>query len=579
MINKMDEGMKILGSKPNPEALKNISFTWGVKIPMRDGVQLNATLYQPGDGRQAPVIFTLTPYIADGSHLRGIYFAQHGYIFAAVDSRGRGNSEGIFEPFANEARDGHDITEWLAAQSWCDGQVAMWGGSYGGYVQWMALREAPIHLKTIVPTASAAAGVDFPFYKNIFSPFEMQWQTYISGVTRNMTIMNDPDFWIQKYQELYQNHLPFKELDRVVGNMSTYFQTWVAHPHPDEYWDQMSFPVKQYDRINIPILTITGHYDDDQPGAMEYYRQHMKSNANSKGDHYLVIGPWDHAGTRDPKAEFEGLKFSEAGILDMNNLHKEWYDWTMKGGKKPGFLKKRVAYYVMGEETWKYAESLEAIRVTPQKLYLCSNQGANDVFHSGSLENKAPKGKRYDSFTYDPLDKRPGELERSLIKDYFTNQTYDLNLFGNGLVYHSEPFTHDREITGWVKLCTWIALDVPDTDFRVSLSEVLSDGKTIRLTQDYLRVRYRESSRMEKLVIPGEINQYIFDGFTFFSRRIARGSRLRLVFSCPNTIYMEKNYNSGGIVAEESGKDARIAHITLYHDKDHPSYLELPMTR
>lgn len=579
MTTKMDGGKKILGSKPNPKALKNIDFTWGVRIPTRDGVKLNATLYQPRDGRPVPTIFTLTPYIADGAHLRGIYFAQHGYVFAAVDSRGRGNSEGIFEPFANEARDGHDITEWLAAQPWCDGQVAMWGGSYGGYVQWMALREAPAHLKTIVPTASAAAGVDFPFYKNIFSPFEMQWQTYISGVTRNMTIMNDPDFWIQKYQELYQNHLPFKELDKVVGNTSTYFQTWVDHPRPDEYWDQMSFPIKQYDHINIPILTITGHYDDDQPGAMEYYRQHMKSNANSKGDHYLVIGPWDHAGTRDPKTEFEGLKFSEAGILDMNNLHKEWYDWTMKGGNKPSFLKKRVAYYVMGEEKWKYADSLEAIKVTPEKMYLCSHDGAHDVFHSGSLETDAPKGTHCDSFSYDPLDKRPGELERFLLQDYFTNQTYDLNLFDNGLVYHSEPFARDTEITGWVKLCTWVAMDVLDTDFRVNLSEVLSDGKAIKLTQDFLRARYRDSRRIEKLVIPGEINLYTFDGFTFFSRRIAKGSRLRLVFSCPNTIYMEKNYNSGGVVAEESGKDARTAHVTLYHDKSHPSYLELPVVR
>jgi hypothetical protein len=212
-------------------------------------------------------------------------------------------------------------------------------------------------------------------------------------------------------------------------------------------------------------------------------------------------------------------------------------------------------------------------------MYLCSVEGANDVFHSGSLENNVPKGRHSDKYTYDPLDKRIGELERVLIPDYFTDQTYDLNLFGNGLVYHSAPFTKDTEITGWVKLYAWISMDVPDTDFRVSLAEVLPNGKLIKLTQDLLRARYRESNRVEKLVKPGEINLYTFDGFTFFSRRISKGSRLRLITSCTNTIYLEKNYNSGGVVAEESGRDAHTAHITLYHDMDHPSYVELPVVR
>ena len=80
---------------------------------MRDKVELNATLYLPKSGSAAasrtPVIFTLTPYISDSYHARGAYFASHGYAFALVDVRGRGNSAGEFEPFANEARDGYDI--------------------------------------------------------------------------------------------------------------------------------------------------------------------------------------------------------------------------------------------------------------------------------------------------------------------------------------------------------------------------------------------------------------------------------------------------------------------------------------
>ena len=114
-------------SKPEVE----IILQWGVKIPLRDGVRLNATIYQP---RQMPdplpAVFTLTPYTADSYHERGDYFARHGYTFLLVDCRGRGNSEGEFLPFESEAQDGHDVVEWLAAQPWCDGQVTMWGGSY-----------------------------------------------------------------------------------------------------------------------------------------------------------------------------------------------------------------------------------------------------------------------------------------------------------------------------------------------------------------------------------------------------------------------------------------------------------------
>lgn len=76
---------------------------------------------------------------------------------------------------------------------------------------------------------------------------------------------------------------------------------------------------------------------------------------------------------------------------------------------------------------------------------------------------------------------------------------------------------------------------------------------------------------------PGEINCYHFDSFTVFSRRIVQGSRLRLLFSSPNSLYMQKNYNSRGVVADESGQDARTAHVTLYHDPEHPSYPELPL--
>lgn len=112
-----------------------------------------------------------------------------------------------------------------------------------------------------------------------------------------------------------------------------------------------------------------------------------------------------------------------------------------------------------------------------------------------------------------------------------------------------------------------------------SLFEIMPDGSSVLLAQDFMRARYRDSLRQEKLVKSGEINRYEFKSFNWFSRRVSEGSRLRLLLKSPNSYSLQKNYNSGGVVADESAKDARTAHITVYHDAQHPSVLELPTVK
>ena len=180
---------------------------------------------------RTPVIFTLTPYISDSYHARGAYFASHGYAFALVDVRGRGNSAGEFEPFANEARDGHDMVEWFAKQPFCDGKVAMWGGSYAGFDQWATAKELPPHLTTIVPAAAAHPGLDFPFTNNVGIPYDMQWFTHTSGRASQQNLFADSKFWRTKFLEAYKQYIPFKNLDSVIGNPSANFQRVIATSH------------------------------------------------------------------------------------------------------------------------------------------------------------------------------------------------------------------------------------------------------------------------------------------------------------------------------------------------------------
>jgi len=559
-----------------------VDLQWAVKIPMRDGVKLNATVFAAHRQKEpVPVIFTFTPYIGDSYTDRAVYFAKHGYVYALVDVRGRGNSGGEFWPFENEGRDGYDVVEWLAKQPYCNGKVTMWGGSYAGFDQWTVLKEFPPHLATIVPAAAAHPGVDFPFQYNIFGPYDMQWLTFTSGVTSNANLFGSGSYWGAKAREMYLSHAAFQGYDKLAGNPSPVFQKWVAHPVPDPYYDAMVPSPEQYKKISVPILTITGHYDGDQPGAFTYYKRHMQyGTEEAKAKHYLIIGPWDHAGTRTPKAEVGGLKFGPASVLDLNKLHTEWYDWAIKGGSKPQFLKKRVAYYVVGAEEWKYADSLESISNAKMGFLLSSSGSAGDVFYSGRLvQFQTGIWPESDSWIYDPLDTRPGAAEPEDDPSPFTSQRGAMNLFGEGVVYHSDPFAEATEITGFAKLTLWLKMDVPDTDLDADLFEILPDGGSVSLTSATMRARYRESLREAKPVPAGATEKYVFDNFTFFSRRIAKGSRLRLIVGSINSTGTEKNYNGGGVVAAETAKDARTAHITLVHDVEHPSALEVPIVK
>src|SRR5581483_160008 len=233
---------------PGESLGERIRMQWGVKIPMRDGVHLNATLYLPLKSTPpAPALFTVTPSVGQTYHDRGMYFAAHGYPFLTIDCRGRGNSEGQFRPFINEARDGHDVVEWLAAQPYCDGRVAMWGGSYGGYDQWTTATQFPAHLATIVPVAAPYMGVDFPHRCNIAPPYLVQWLTLVSGHTsQDKLFENTGLFWSARFCEWFESGAPLNTLDSRIGNPSATFQEWLAHPHLDAYWDSYNPTAGQY---------------------------------------------------------------------------------------------------------------------------------------------------------------------------------------------------------------------------------------------------------------------------------------------------------------------------------------------
>ncbi len=570
-----------LQSQDNDLSAVDINFYQ--KIELSDGTNLSANIYKPAnlEEKKLPVVLIVTPYVSDENHERGMFFAKNGYIFITVDCRGRGNSEGKFIPFENDAKDGKEVVDWIGKQSWSNGKVGMFGGSYRGMNQWFILKEFPENLKTIIPIASVGPGLDFPKYNNIFYPYMLRWLMLTSRNTMNVKLMGS-DFWEKKKEKMYTNNLPFSTYDSLVGFPKKVFQDWISHPSHDAFWQRFYFSEKESKRINIPILSITGHFDADQPGALKYYNDHME-HGNSKAikDHYIIIGPWNHSGTRRPKKEVGGVQFKENAVLKMNQLYLDWFNFTLKKGRKPSLLKDNVMYYVMGENKWKYAANLKAISNTTKEFFLSSlNGNADDVFSSGQL-TKAPstKDKEPDVFTYHPLAnggiKNPSYLSEN--KEYLKDQSY-VNDKGV-LIYHSSALKEDINVNGKIAFEGYISINAVDVDFEISVYEITENNESIFLQSDQLRARYRKSLEVPELVTKNKILKYVFEGENMFSRTLRKGNRIRFVFSVIDKPRVQKNYGISDDPSIQKAKNANEVTVKLYHNSKYPSKIIIPVLK
>jgi uncharacterized protein len=565
--------------QPDPSSRIAVQITWDQKIPMRDGVRLSATVYRdPRQTKRVPAIVMMTPYIAEHAAKQGTYFAQNGYVFVAVDLRGRGNSDGVFIPGRVEAKDGYDTIEWAARQPWCDGQVATWGGSWLGFTQWSIAKELPPHLKAMAPTAAVHPGVDYPQPYGMFMPYMLQWLTYVHGRARNTGLFDSPTLWRNAKWEQVTGGRAFQDLDEITGVKGTVFRTWLAHPREDAFWQAITPRPEHYARMRIPILTITGHNDGDQLGALTYYDRHMSYGAKEvTARHWLVIGPWDHGGTRRPTAEIGGLTYGPGAVINMEELHKAWYDHVLKGGPPPEFLKDRVMLFVAGRNAWFHASDLRQIEGAAMKLELDATGAAvGDVTRSGRLLAQSPPAPAAVTLTSDPRYLPPRDDLELDDSRYLVDQRAAFTVLPNQVVWHSAPLAAETLVSGRSRLTLEVAVDQPDADLFASVSEVLPDGSAVVLADTMVRLRYRKGGVEAVPMVPGKAERVVFPPFSFFARTLARGSRIRLIVDAGPRVGWQRNTHTGGDLAAEPLSKARIAKITLTTGPDSGSALELP---
>ncbi len=493
-----------------------------------------------------PAILTFTIYADQTNINQAIIPASKGYVGVLATSRGKALSNNSIEPYKYEHKDVYAVIDWISKQPWNNGKVGMFGGSYNGFAQWASMKES-VHpaLKTIVPCVSAAPGIDVPMENNIFYNFSYKW---ISYVTENKFLYNtNYQRWENLQNSWFNSVVPYDKLDSIDGTPNNLFHEWISHPAYDSYWQSMIPYKDEFAHIDIPILSITGYYDDGQRGAMYYYNQHLKYNPDA--EHYLLIGPYDHWGAQStPSANLRGYQLDEVAQIDIQNqLIFDWFDYILKGKEKPKILKDKVNFEVMGKNKWMHKPSVSAMSNESCTFYL-GNHKSNGHY---TLLSKNPK-KEYIKLEVNLADRT--QLNNS---DYYPWPIIKDSInFNDGLVFISEPFQKEKIINGPFTGELKIASNKKDFDFSVNLYELTPEGKYFHLSYYIGRASYSKSPEVRELLTPNKETVIIFNNTRIISKKISKGSRLIAIINGNKNPYAQINYGTGKDVSTESIEDA-----------------------
>jgi len=474
--------------------------------------------------------------------------AAHGYAGVMAFTRGKGLSPDSIAPYEHEVTDVNAVIDWIVHQPWSDKRVGMCGGSYNGFSQWAAAKHPHTALKTIVPYVAAIAGLGLPMENNVFLNANYGWAFY---VTNNKYLDNEINYnslrWAQMQQRWYESGVAYKKIDSVDGTPNKWFQRWISHPDFDQYWQQM-IPYKQdYSRINIPVLSITGYYDDGQISALYYLSEHYRYNKAAR--HYLIIGPYDHFGAQRGGTPFlRGYAVDPIALINTEEITFKWFDYIFKGRQKPELLKDKINFEVMGANKWMHAPSLEKMSNSLITFYL-----SNDPVFEGhrSLTEKRP------SFVV-PMPQQVDFKDRtSMNNDYYPNPIIKDNFgLAGGLSFISAPMTQSVIVAGQFTGSLKVRINKRDMDVGMTLYEVLPDGRYFCLAYFLGRASYTSDMTKRKLMTPGKIETIPFQRSRLVCKKIEEGSRLLLVLNVNKNSFAQINYGTGKNVSEETIADA-----------------------
>ncbi|HNN31624.1 MAG TPA: CocE/NonD family hydrolase [Chitinophagaceae bacterium] len=522
-----------------------------ILIPTKSGIDISAIIVRKKTNVNPlpAILFYTTYYQGAGDKIFGIRSADKDYVGIVAYARGIKTNLKNYIPFVNEGTDVYDIIDWISKQSWCNGSVGMFGGSYTGFSQWAIAKKIHSALKTIVPQVAVMPGYDFPMENNVPLSHILSWSN--DNIYKSKLLPRSLPF------DYYNSGVAFNKMDSLAGYKNPIFQNWLKHPAYDSYWQSMVPTSVEYAKINIPVLSTTGYYDGSQISALQYFKLHNKYNKNA--NHYFVIGPYDHWGAqRKPAKNLMGYEIDSIANINMMNLAYDWLDYVLKGKPKPALLKDRVNYQVMGTNEWKHSSTLDKINNDTLTFYLNKTR----------LTLTKPQKKEFQKQTVDFND-------RENQNNYYTPEIiFDTLDASNGLVFTTDIFQKEYIVNGSFSGNLWVSINKKDMDVSMALYEKMENGKYFFLTRYVGRASFAKDNSKRQLLQPNKKENIPFNNTRFVSKKINKGSRLVILLNINKHPFEIINYGSGKPVSEETIKDAGKPLQIKWHND---SFIKIPI--
>ena len=584
-------------------------------VPMRDGVRLATDVYFPTKNGvrlegKFPAILERTPYNKAGAGRSwAAFYASHGYVCVAQDTRGRYASEGIWHMMTDDPRDGYDTAAWIVKQPWSDASIGTIGTSYTGGTQHALALADPPGLKAMVPVdALANAGYFGTRNGGAFELRQFNWIFTLAAPSGSRAARDPVTRAVleeaAKHVREYIQNLPLRKGLTPI-RLAPEYEDWLvfvmSHAENDSYWKQPGLNV--VDNVekykDVPVYLVGGWYDS---WGLQTTMSYMALAKNKKGPVKMILGPWIHG--QHTRSAHGQVDFGPAAAIDGLEFRLRWYDRWLKNAANGAENDAPVKLFVMGggseakaaegrhlhggvwrdEREWPLART----RFTPYYLQA-----------DGSLTSEKPlEASSRTSYDFDPQDPVPavgGNISSAngiLLQGAWDQKcgehvwncknSLPLSARRDVLVFETPPLTADVEITGPIDVKLWASSSALDTDFTAKLIDVhpptadFPAGIDMNIEDGIIRARFRNSIEKAELMKPGEVYEFTIHMYPT-SNLFKAGHRIRIDISSSNFPRFDVNPNTGEPL--NGNRRMMVATNTIYHDAAHPSHVILPIVK
>ena len=591
-------------------------------VPMRDGVRLATDVYRPKNASgPVPIVFVRTPYnfnfwdVRNGvpaDMTRPLEAVKRGYALVLQNERGHFFSEGHYDILGAPVSDGTDMLDWLTKQPWSNGKVGTMGcSSTAEYQMAIAAQGHPAYAAMNVQGFGAGVGRVAPYFEqgNWYrgGATQMLFISWLYGEQNQVRPMFPKDtpqedlIRASKAFDLAQQlppvqwekalwHLPVQDILKAVdaphgifadATLGTTAGRMVQRAPNDPAWYKGGLWHDDM-KLDVPGLWFMSWYDVSIGPNLAMYN-HVRKNAKggTAEQQWAVIAPVAHcAYTRATADTVVGERSMGDARLDYDEIVYGFFDRFLKGDKETRLDKlPRVTYFTMGTNLWKSSDTWPPSGAAPRTFYLSSGGRANSLSGDGVLALAAPDADRSDSFSYDPMNpvlSWGGNVcctGNAITAGAFDQRRSEAR--GDVLVYSSEPFTKDTELSGPIVPTLYVSSDARDTDFTVKVLDIAPDGTAWNLDESIQRMRWRDGyDKPPVFMQPGQVYKATFQPLTT-SNTFRAGHRLRIEVSSSNFPRFDRNLNTGGHNYDDAV--GKVARNVVHHSKRYPSSLSVTL--